>query len=493
MPINALLTFCKDSDLSKDKMVWQKAIEESDNNSLAHYLDDIYQSISRNVVITQLDYIEKLRQFTAFVFLCFAKEKQQEWAARLIHAYAELNTQTLWHDYQVVNAYLALNAHLLQQTVKLIDPKQYPSGMSPCVWTGHLQSANLPQPVFHAETGAVWALYAKLCHQDELMQNAIKLANWQLNTLDGDAEPFVSLYTQEKDASYFLHVKSNYLLFQTIARLCALSQFEEAALKQLPLLQNCLDEGGHYLDPLFLLFCQILENWPIPPKSSEFLLPHQIRDDYTALIGHRFAHTASIATLIGGQTGLGSYHYKDIKVTNFGPQFLPLGQCDAFGIEKGCSLHNKNPNAIVLDSTNTGYRIKGTVPLVSVSKNNFSGTWMDVEQKCDEKGLDVQIEFLGVASLQNVAFCFYVSAQDCLIDQNVNIRPLSLDRYCGPCLPVVFHSGDRSLMLSSLSGSTTMEVIPLAGGDNFWCADFLIAYHISEDLKKSLWQIRPNE
>jgi hypothetical protein len=36
-----------------------------------------------------------------------------------------------------------------------------------------------------------------------------------------------------------------------------------------------------------------------------------------------------------------------------------------------------------------------------------------------------------------------------------------------------------------------MQVIPLAGGDNFWGADFLVAYHLSQDQRNYQWHLGP--
>jgi hypothetical protein len=83
-----------------------------------------------------------------------------------------------------------------------------------------------------------------------------------------------------------------------------------------------------------------------------------------------------------------------------------------------------------------------------------------------------------------------VKAEECLVDPGFSIRPLSLDRYSGSAAVVSFHTEGDCVVFENLGGGAVMEIIPLAGGDNFWGADYLLAYPLSSGERTLRWKIR---
>ncbi len=66
-----------------------------------------------------------------------------------------------------------------------------------------------------------------------------------------------------------------------------------------------------------------------------------------------------------------------------------------------------------------------------------------------------------------------------------------LDRYEGDPQTLTFEGRHTTLVLRSLFFKGTMQVIPLGGGNNFWGADFLVAYLLRPDQSHYQWHIGP--
>ena len=92
----------------------------------------------------------------------------------------------------------------------------------------------------------------------------------------------------------------------------------------------------------------------------------------------------------------------------------------------------------------------------------------------------------------SVAFSFFVKALRCRVaSQQEFLYPRTLERYEGEVQTVAFEGQDHVLELRSLSCKGTMQVIPLAGGNNFWGADFLVAYLLSAEQRQYQWHVGP--
>jgi hypothetical protein len=75
-----------------------------------------------------------------------------------------------------------------------------------------------------------------------------------------------------------------------------------------------------------------------------------------------------------------------------------------------------------------------------------------------------------------MAMAFYGRGEECRVEEKHKLKPRSLDRYRGPPGPVACITQGRGVSISSMEGATSMEIIPLAGDDRFWRADFLLLF-----------------
>jgi hypothetical protein len=164
-------------------------------------------------------------------------------------------------------------------------------------------------------------------------------------------------------------------------------------------------------------------------------------------------------TLSGEGTSLGVFRKDSVEVRAFGPQFYPLTQLQLFGIR---GIHQ----AESVDNT-----------YVSGWTRCFGepNVWLQVYLSSELLETKLFVRWLGLNSEKKAAFVFYVKADTARIGSEV-FRSKSLQRYRGGAESVSFNEG--ALVVTCLTVSS-LELIPLAGENCFWGADFLLAFAVN--------------
>jgi hypothetical protein len=112
--------------------------------------------------------------------------------------------------------------------------------------------------------------------------------------------------------------------------------------------------------------------------------------------------------------------------------------------------------------------------------------WLGVKiRKENRLFLDVTPMFYGK---ENLYLSFFVKTTSILIDNQYKVLQASIDHFCGRCKKLSLYTQQYQLNFESKE-PCEVEVLPLAGGDFFWGADFLIAYKLNNNNKKFSWEI----
>lgn len=409
-----------------------------------------------------------------------------------------LNGYFLWQEFQLISTYRALCALLLdcQRTVPPVY--QMESGACPLESGDHWSWGGVPHTCFHAELGILWCFYGKLNQDTHYFKFAERLAEWQLNTLDYSYRPFVGLFSQEGDVSETGLLIKNYLLFSAVARVTGREDFAFAAEKQRELLTQLIVEYRINIPHIALAIEYSLDllGEEAVPKSS--FPTTTFTDGQLVLAVSRSKEMNAIATLTGGGSGMGSFHQGDVRIVNYGPQHLPLGDCRGFGIESHQErLSHSHVNATMSDGS---FHLEGMARIAAHPKEgesnasfrngNHSGVWIDAKQMLSGGQLSLEMEFHSLQDLSTLAFAFFVKAQSCIVDTRQIIRPRSFERYQGQVRPIRFRGKQSSIEINAMQSQGALQVIPLGGGDNFWGADFLIAYLFDPTEKRYAWTIK---
>jgi hypothetical protein len=371
---------------------------------------------------------------------------------------------------------------LLESGAALIDLQEY------CPWL------SLPYTPYHYEFGIFLCLLALKTKRQDLQEVVLQLTYWQLHTLDVAGKPFSGLFAREKEGKTFQNLCTSYLLFRSASILKEETPFAAIAEALMKSIQESKEEEIENIHPLWPLIEKWLEQYRIL-SNAPFSLPEHIYDPSTALVGYRSSSQHAVCTLHGGHTGLGVFRFGDIEIANYGPQYLPLGQCQGFGIE-GNARSDQGIRHSLIEWRRHSFTLRGCARLVDQPSHSpfeigkFRGIWLEVTQEFIKPHFYLKTSFLGLDGWESVAFSFFVKAHCCRL-QSQCLFPRTLERYEGTVQMITFEGNESVLELRSLSFPGTMQVLPLAGGNNFWGADFLVAYLLSPQQRHYQWHAGP--
>jgi hypothetical protein len=489
-------------DLCSLQFLYQKQIKDSSpyfERTVQQFLesqdvpskDIIEECVWHEPLLSEDKAIGNWRQLLAVNILCdLSQSHQSEMAAKV-----RLFERHPWNQSsQYFRALVALNhafakmpipevgANLLESGAALIDLQEY----SP--WLA------LPFTPHHFEFGIFLCLLSLITKRQDLKDIVLQLVHWQLNTLDASAKPLAGLFVREKEGKILHNLCLSYLLFRGAAILSEETPFAAIAEAAMKSIQERLVQEEEKIHPLWVLIEKWLEQYKIV-STNPLSLPEHIYDPSTALVGYRSSSQHVICTLHGGHTGLGSLRFGNIEVVNYGPQYLPLGEFQGFGIE-GNALSDRGMRRSVIEWRRHSFTLKGCTRLVdqpspsSFEMGKFRGIWLEVAQEFKKPHFYLKTNFLGLDGWESIAFSFFIKAASCKI-QSQTLLPRTLERYEGEVQTLAFESQQTVLELRALSFKGTMQVIPLAGGNNFWGADFLVAYLLSSDQRHYQWHLGP--
>lgn len=437
--------------------------------------------------------LEKWRDLLALMLVLREKNSLDSMKSLVLKSIRDLQHFSLYPDHQLLVIYQAIVAFLLNQKSKEFFFVQFSNGACPLEAKGFTTYGEIPHILYHAELGILYCLYGDLTGQSSYIEAAFKLAKWQCCTLDFHAESFVGLFSCEGQASERLLLINNFLLFNAIAKTKNCPDMAFLAEKHVENLSILANRESIDIPSYSVVLEAYFDHKNLPLISKKFLLPPTINDDLLAIAGSRSQECSALATLYGGKSGMGSYHYKEIKVINFGPQHLPLGDCSGFGLEGSQRLL---PQQIkVLSTSSKEFILEGTMRMSSnPQEKNLEiphGGWIESRQEFQEDCLTIKTQFLGLFKQQELFFSFFVKCKNCVVDGEKTIRPRSLNRYLGKVASLKLQGEKSSLLLKAEQNHEEMHVIPLGGGDNFWGADFLIAYLLKGETDQYSWQLSP--
>lgn len=440
------------------------------DDTLSHYLLKTPHSYS--------ELIELWREILAMVLLADLAGLKGRW-----HDFFEQKIRQLSHipslgEDQLINAFADCCCALLHLPLKNLEKRKINQGIVPSNTKSYVSRETVASQPYYAEIGILWSIIAQLLQDEKWIKIVESMAEWHLHTLDHDFFPFVGAFTPESQGSLIHILTANYLLFLNAGKLSGRRDYIYAAERQLEHLQS-FDENGS-----IRVMTPIIETWLghlSPTPSSAFQLPATICDERAAVLGNRSEQLSWFLTMQGKGSGFGSIHKKDLRIVSFGPQHLPLGNCLSYGIE---SLFLPPSLAI----TESEFSIKGTVCSSPETKAPADRIWIDAKMSYRKDHFEIESTFMNF-EMDNFAFVFFVKAQSCYVDGQYEVKPRSLENFQGKAQKITLIGKDTMLVIQGDPKSHMMQVIPLSGRENFWGADFLIAFLQKPDPLPFKWTI----
>jgi len=339
-----------------------------------------------------------------------------------------------------------------------------------------------PHLFYHAELAVIAFHLARLHSNPDWLKSAFDMANWHLELLDADYEPFVGLYCMEEDYSAEALTYLYASLFATAETFGAGAFISAAALKFRARLKDkraTRKNRGLYL----LLLESILPQAEGAQNKIPAFKDLQLKTSYQGSFAAFRAASQSVQLgLQGASSGMGAFHAQNVQVRTFGFQQAPLGELFGFGLDP-VSQDIASKAVISFPPLN----IKGKCRLAPEGRKSDqlrtfrsslpSTVWADCEMRFDEKsGLTCQGRLYPLLNLpETLYFSFYVSADSLSQGGGVIAHGGLQKRVLSPDVPFSMVSGSSELQLKLSKGFKEVEVIPLGGEDHFWGAKFLIA------------------
>lgn len=446
------------------------------------------------------DCFNKLRKFLAVNLLIDLQGDKGRRKEVVLEAWEKVALSRLEKELQLARALQSLNHYYLCKEAFGIRPQLVSEKFCFMEYKGYASWSMLPLPRLNAEIGIIWAILAYLLHDEDLLLKAIGLAEWHLNaTLDHNYFPSPGFYCPEKYVSLSDLLFVNALFFRLIGVLCGDSRMKEASLRQVEHLKYREQRSCTFSSYIALLFRWVDDRVKFA-ISRPAVLSERIYDPNIALAVFRTKDSYVTATLMGNKTGLGSFHFKDVSIVNYGPQLFPLGDCENFGIEKTTDYKEGSLEKVFFEAKRDRFSLEGTCRVtssaaVALSKSKsalfslkHSGVWLDISQKYSNSEQRLEVSPYGFGKISDMAFVFYVKGELYVPGNNIKLRPRSLDSYEGDAEKIYVRGSEGEICIHHFSENREVKVTPLVGDDSFWGADFLIAYFLKVRFEKHLWK-----
>ncbi|MBA2368980.1 MAG: hypothetical protein H0V82_08165 [Candidatus Protochlamydia sp.] len=467
-----------------------KAFLENQPFSINAVIEDCRWSETMMSIEKAIDNWKELLAVNLLSFLCSNQSK--EMTAKI----CSFERQVWDHDSQYFRVLVALNHWLAKMSVPEMGIHLLDNGAALIDLHEYCPLLAIPYIPYHLEFGIFLALSILLTKQEEGKGDLVRLAKWQLNTLDSNYRPLHALFVRESDGDYLHNLRLYFLFFRGVAQLTGEKEFECASQAlNLLLIKEASFIPAH---PLWTLIEKVFSA-PLIDKNAcfpSFPLPEYVYDPSTSLVGYRSEQQHAICTLHGANTGLGSFRWEDIEIFNYGPQYLPLENCQGFGIE-GNYLSDHGLRKPAIELKRNGFILRGCARLVdepSLSPfqiGKFRGIWLEVVQEFKQPCLNLSASFLGLDGWEDTAFSFFVKAEKCHVGSVITLLPGTLERFEGHAFSLRLAGEKSSVHLNISNFNGTLQIIPLEGKQNFWGANFLISYIMNPDQRHYQWEIIP--
>ena len=338
---------------------------------------------------------------------------------------------------QLAKAYVALIGVLQKKPVDL-KPIFTKAG-APLLSLGldHPEQA-LCHPAKGLELATLWQLIGYLGKDSNLFQAGVNAEQFIRSFTDSYKRPFTGIWTQEGDVKTYTPSPS------------ILKLLKSCDIKKQPELMRCSDPE---------LGCAL----------------HHGKDMSLAL------------TVTGWGSGIGSLMRRDAGIIAMGPQAAPFEDASRFGIHftpavlGDVSKHKALPG-VRIDERGDLFTFNGWTR--SVIDNNH--LWCHISAQLD-KVLDLKMQFLDLKGTE-ISIAMAVKADAIRVGENLEVMAGSLKQYRGDVAPVALE-GKKSQLVMLPKGGSQMRIVPLAGDDSCWQADFLILYLLDRDRAEISWTI----
>jgi len=404
-------------------------------------------------------------------------------------------TKGFWKGFQLEEGYRVLAHFLYTGKKKDFTVKHLEKGAVLQENGMHVLDRHFPNPRENGELALICLYLGWKWFDEDLMQVGLNLAGFCLSLCDHEGKLFQGLWLRESEyrSSGLTQIFS--LLFSLASHVALSSKIQVVAET---LLEEKEKSPPHLMIALFAkAFDHLIESEiPFPKGHDGYTLYDH--DQSLGFLRYEGDTLSFVCSASGANTGLGVLHKKGVYITSFGPHYAPLADSSGYGIFRPSNGSRDGFKDIEIETGSDKARIKGWTRVVAPVATHVANQSYSIAQAgkqwlfFDLQGMEDSASLLvrqSVVDQENpLYFVFFISADRAIIEGEAEILPKGIERFQGRANKILFRKNADEIKISpQFEGE--MAVIPLAGSDHFWSADFLLAFPLTEKMSAYQWNI----
>lgn len=394
--------------------------------------------------------------------------------------------EAMWKTFPLQEGYQTLISYLYDESHSTFEMKQLEKGAVLQESGSHSMERQLPSPMENGKLALICLYLGWMWQDEELMQKGIKLTEFCLSLCDHDGKIFHGLWMRESEFNPKKLELIFALLFAVVAHISASSKVRRIADI---FLENIKNDPSDLLIGVFAYAFQKLIDEKIPyPKLQGGLTLFDL-DRSLGYMRYQYGDMSLACAASGVNTGLGVIHKKGIHFVNLGPHFAPLSDSSFYGIFRPSNGSQEGFKDLKIELEDKRAQFRGWMRTISPAPQiALSNHWLFFDLQGDKEKIHLTVRQNRLDETFPLCFVFFVSAEKVIINEEKEFYSKGLEKYQGKCSKILFDKGGEKVTLSPHFDGE-MEVIPLAGKDHFWSADFLVAFPMKKKLKPFSWDI----
>jgi hypothetical protein len=170
----------------------------------------------------------------------------------------------------------------------------------------------------------------------------------------------------------------------------------------------------------------------------------------------------------GEKTGFASINLDEIGIAAIGHQILPSKNLALFGLEKGFTRISQE----------NGPSHSWVQVICQDMKTPSKDLWSEINLQKEADEIILQLRNENFGEDKHVMCVFFLKGEEFYLGTERKTFQL-FEQYKGEVVPVSFRGINKKIEIIA-EFDTTMHVIPLGGSDEYWGANYLLAYDLPQ-------------
>lgn len=443
-------------------------------------MKELLASLDSSVIQDEESYILFCQKalILALIHKSHPAEKQRELLGAI---YLKVVKHQSFKEKQRPALYKALLAFILGYSLDLVNVHVIEPGIAFREYGGHDQGLHLPHLIESVECAILMLLLAHFLSDESLAKKALSISAWHHSLFDSNLELPQGLWMEEKDYNKALQMFLHAALFSAVHEITGDEKMLSSSHKLFSLFDaGILKESSLFSSLYPLLHFTLMEEIQNSPWKGDIQVPLVSRHALKSLgfASYECKDLSCYMTASGNYSGFGGIKKQGVEIVSMGPQYLPLGDMDKYGIYRTPLLQQNPFKDVKVQQSDHSFVFDGWTKIVPPQRSSVLSSWMQLQLSALEGSLTLKVKWVEERSSQDLYIAFFVKASKAIVDRNYHLSPHTLDHYQGSAATIDF--GQLCIKTNSIH---PMQVRPLAGGAHFWGAQFLLAYQLPKDVE----------